>query len=86
MLYRIVRLLIRGGRRERFVLSRRLTIGMIGVSVLVFALLVGNGVGVGFHRSLTGYLVGLFHLIAVSALFFARLVHRGLSDQTEGTS
>ena len=44
-----------------------------------FVVLVLNALDVGFHRSLAGYLVGLFYLIGYSAAFFARLVHRGLA-------
>lgn len=57
---------------------------VLSALVLLFALptlvvLVLNVLSVGFHRSLSGYLVGLFYLIGASGAFFARLVHRGLA-------
>ena len=76
-------------RRELFQISEfsvTLAVVLLANGILVFCMLSANALGVVFQKSFTGYLVGLFYLVAVSAFFFVRLVHLGVSNPGDGSS
>jgi hypothetical protein len=68
-------------RFDRGTFNPYLVVLVIGGSFVATVLLVLNILGVGFHRSFTGYLIGLSWLVAQAAIYFARLVYLGVRER-----
>lgn len=71
---------VRLGRRRAGAAPLPVAAFVRGGSAAAVVVLALNSIDVVFHRSFTGYFVGVLWLLAASLFFFARLIYLGLTE------